>query len=384
MKIGIPKEIFEGETRVSIIPESAEKLSQKHGHELFIETNAGIAAGFPNSLYEKAGVKIENSIASLYEKVDIIVKVRKPKKDSNDNELNKMKANSLFLGFFWPLNNPRLAQFAADKKINIMAVDSLPRITRAQSMDALSSQTNLSGYKATIIAAQYLNKIFPLLMTAAGTITPAKILILGAGVAGLQAVATARRLGAVVEVSDVRPSVKEQVESLGGHYIEPPQSIGSGGEGKSGYANEATSEYIQKQKELLERHVANADAIITTALVPGKKAPVLITKKMIENMHAGSVIVDMAAEQGGNCEICKAGEILEHHGVKIIGATNLAASLPYHASQLYSRNVTAILEYFTKEKGKIEISPEDEIMKSCLIVHNGEVVHKKTKELIGN
>ena len=386
MIIGIPKEITDGETRVALSPESAGRLIQKQGHSLLLESGAGVAAAFPDSDYTELGVKIEKDAASLYAKADLIVKVQKPGQySSGKEELTLMRSGGLLVGFFWSLNFPELAQKAAKQGLSVLAMDAVPRITRAQRMDALSSQTNLAGYKAALLAAHHLNKIFPMLMTAAGTITPAKVVILGAGVAGLQAIATARRLGAVVEVSDVRPSVKEQVESLGGRYIEPPREGDSAeGEGEGGYAKEVSKEFLAKQKELLEKHIAQADAVITTALVPGKRAPVLVSRAMVESMRPGAVIVDMAAEQGGNCELCQAGKNVEHKGVQIIGALNLPAALPYHASQLYSRNITALIEYITNKDAGIELDPTDEIVKACLIVHKGEVVHEKTKELLAS
>ena len=384
MIIGIPKEIASGETRVALSPESAARLIQKQGHSLVIETGAGAAAAFSDSSYTGLGVKVEKDAASLYAKADIIAKVQKPGKHSSGaEELSLMQAGNILIGFFWSLNFPDLVRKAAKQGLSVLAMDAIPRITRAQRMDALSSQTNLAGYKAAILAAHHLNKIFPMLMTAAGTITPAKVLILGAGVAGLQAIATARRLGAVVEVSDVRPAVKEQVESLGARYIEPPREDDKAeGEGEGGYAKEVSKEFLAKQKELLEKHIAQADAVITTALVPGKRAPLLVSRKMVESMSPGTVIVDMAAEQGGNCELCQAGKNVEHKGVQIIGVLNLPATLPHHASQLYSRNITALIEHITKEDASIELDPTDEIIKACLIVHKGEVVHEKTKELL--
>lgn len=384
MIIGIPKEITEGETRVALIPESAARLIQKQGHSILLEAGAGDAASFPDSSYTEVGVNIAKDAASLYARSELILKVQKPQKDSSGKmELALIREGTLLISFFWSLQFPELAAQAAKQGLSVLAMDAIPRITRAQRMDALSSQTNLSGYKAALLAAHHLNKIFPMLMTAAGTITPAKVVVLGAGVAGLQAIATTRRLGAVVEVSDLRPAVKEQVESLGARYIEPPQdSAGAAKEGEGGYAREVSKEFLAKQKELLAKHIAQADAVITTALVPGKRAPRLVSREMVESMRPGAVIVDMAAEQGGNCELCQAGKNVKHKGVEIIGALNLPAALPYHASQLYSRNITALIEHITIQEAKIELDTEDEIIKACLIVHKGELVHRKTKELL--
>ena len=367
------KERLATETRVALTPETVMRLVQKKGHRVYVQSGAGAAAGFDDASYSQAGATViaKNKTQDLYNKAEIFVAVQKPQ---DAKELQLLNAGALWVSFFWPLNFPKLAQAAAKQKIDVLAMDAIPRITRAQRMDALSSQTNLAGYKAVLLAANQLLKIFPLLMTAAGTITPAKVVILGAGVAGLQAIATARRLGAQVEVSDVRPAVKEQVESLGARYIEvPPDAADAHSEDQGGYAREMTPEYLQKQKELLAQHIAEADAVITTALVPGKKAPVLINKQMIAGMRIGSVIVDMAAEQGGNCELCQAGKNVEHNGVTIMGVVNLPATLPYHASQLYSRNVGALLEAITKEEGQIELDLNDEIIQGALIVHNGKV-----------
>ncbi len=383
MIIGIPKEsAHPGETRVAISPETAAFLISKKKHRLIMESEAGVAAGFSDSEYVNVGVEMAKDLSSLYSQADIVLKVQQPAKHPNGKEeIGMMKAGALLISFFWPLSSPELVKSAAKRGISVMAVDSIPRITRAQRMDALSSQTNIAGYKAVIIAANNLRKIFPLLMTAAGTVTPAKVVIIGAGVAGLQAVATARRLGAIVNVSDVRPAVKEQVESLGGRYIEISQEEG-GGEGEGGYAREATAEFLQKQQELLAKYIAEADAVITTALVPGKKAPILVSRQLVESMSPGAVIVDMAAEQGGNCELTKAGKAIEHNGVKIIGVVNLPASLPYHASQLYSRNIGAVVEHISSQEGELHLDLEDEIIQGALIVHKGEIIHPKVKEIL--
>lgn len=290
-----------------------------------------------------------------------------------------LPAGATYIGFFYSLGNPDLAVKAAAQKVTVVSMDAVPRITRAQRMDALSSQTNLAGYKAVLVGANYLGKIFPLMMTAAGTVQPAKVVILGAGVAGLQAIATAKRLGAVVEVSDVRPAVKEQVESLGAKYIEPPAQEAL--EGQGGYAKEASADYLRKQQEILAKHIGLADVVITTALVPGKRAPVLVTESMLQGMRPGSVVVDLAAEQGGNCEWTKPGETIERNGVTIVGDTNMVSHVAFHASQLYARNVSTLLEAFTKE-GQLVLDPEDEIIKGCVITRDGAVVHEATRALI--
>lgn len=381
MIIAIPKETTDGEKRVAIVPESISKLKKK-GYTVQIEKGAGLTAGFPDQLYEKEGAELISDVNQLYSNADILIKVNPPEihATTKKNELEMMKKGSVFVGFFYGLSNPELAKKAALAGVQVLSMDAVPRITKAQQMDALSSQTNLAGYKAVILAADHLHKIFPLLMTAAGTITPAKVVILGAGVAGLQAVATARRLGAIVEVSDVRPETEEQVLSLGGKFIKPPQDESLVGEG--GYAKEATTEYLAKQQELLKKHICEADAVITTAQVPGRKAPVLITAEVVKQMQPGSVIVDMAAGTGGNCESTQPGKVIQESGVTIVGHTNLPSEMAFHASQLYSRNVQALLEYLTKE-GALNLNPEDEIVAGALITRDGQIVHSKIKEMAG-
>ncbi|MCB1138399.1 MAG: Re/Si-specific NAD(P)(+) transhydrogenase subunit alpha [Leptospiraceae bacterium] len=381
MILGVPKEILSGEKRVGIVPESLAKLTSL-GFEIRVQKDAGREAGFLDSDYEAHGAKIVESANDLFAQADVIVKVERPEQhpDSGKHELEMMKKGGLMVCFFAPLNNPELAKKAADIGVDVLSMNDIPRITRAQRMDALSSQTNLAGYKAVLMGANALRKIFPLLMTAAGTISPAKVVILGAGVAGLQAIATARRLGAVVEVSDVRPAVKEQVESLGGKYIEPPQDESLEGEG--GYAKEASEEYLKKQQELLKKHISEADVVITTAQVPGKKAPVLIAEETVKSMRPGSVIVDMAAGTGGNCELTEAGQEVEKHGVRIIGETNIVSLVAYDASQLYSRNVLALLQSLVKES-QLTLDLEDEVVKGALITREGQVIHENTKKLLG-
>lgn len=383
MIIGIPKEFFNNETRVSIVPESIAKFKKK-GFQIQMEKDSGLLSGFLDSEYEQEGVTIISEAAQLYQSSDILVKVQRPvDHQSGKHELDMMKPGSTLVGFFYGLSNPQMAKKAADNKINILSMDAIPRTTRAQRMDALSSQTNLAGYKATIIGANALGKIFPLMMTAAGTISPAKVVILGAGVAGLQAIATAKRLGAIVNVSDVRPEVKEQVESLGGKYIEPPAEEGEQEnlETSGGYAREVTPEYLKKQQEILAEYIKDADLVITTANVPGRKAPMLISEQVVKSMSPGSIIVDMAAESGGNCELTKADETVDFNGVKIFGTVNLSALVPFHASQLYSRNILALLDYLS-EDGKLKFDFEDEIVQGALLVKDGEILNDKIKELL--
>ena len=380
MIIAVPKEFVAGETRVALVPESVGRL-KKLGYTIQVEVGAGVPAGFLDDTYRSHGAEIIEKAADLYSAADILLKVQRPDQHpSGHHELEMLRKGALLIGFFYPLTGHSLVRLAADRGVDVIAMDAVPRVTKAQRMDALSSQTNLAGYKAVLIAAGAVGKIFPLMMTAAGTIAPARVVIMGAGVAGLQAVATAKRLGAVVEVSDVRPEVKEQVESLGGRYIEVPTDENLSGEG--GYAREASADFLKKQQAVLEEKLAEADAVITTALVPGRKAPVLITDAMVRKMKAGAVIVDMAVEQGGNCELSRPGETVTVHGVSIVGPLNLPATVPHNASELYSRNLVSLIDYLSKE-GNLKLDPADEIVQGCLIVREGVVVHTKTKESMG-
>lgn len=377
MLIGVPKETAKGEKRVALVPETVAKL-KKIGYDIVVEKGAGVESGFPDAEYEKEGARIEADTVQVYQSADIILKVERPlDHPSGKHELEMLKKDSVYIGFYFPMTYPDAAKKAAEAGIKVLSMDAIPRITKAQRMDALSSQTNIAGYKAAIMGANALGKIFPLMMTAAGTITPAKVVILGAGVAGLQAIATARRLGAIVEVSDVRPAVKEQVESLGAKYIEPPEAL----EGEGGYAKEADEEFLKKQQELLKKHISEADVVITTAQVPGKKAPVLIHEDVVQSMNPGSVIVDMAAGTGGNCALTEPDSTVVKHGVTIIGETNIISTVAHHASQLYSRNIQALLEYLTKE-GSLNLDPEDEIVQGALITNEGRVIHEATAKLL--
>lgn len=374
MIISIPKEIFPGENRVACVPDVASKLI-KAGYEVQIEKNAGLSAGFKDEQYIKAGAKIIENADQLYSNADVVLKVQKP----SENEFNKIKKGTLLVSFIYALHYPELARTCAQKGIDLIAMEMVPRTTLAQKMDALSSQANLAGYKSVLLAANHLGKIFPLMMTAAGTISPAKVVIMGAGVAGLQALGTAKRLGAVVEVSDIRPAVKEEVQSLGGKFIEVETTENMQDEG--GYAKEASEEFLKKQKELIFKHITEADIVITTALVPGKKAPVLVTEEMVKNMKPGSVVLDMAVEFGGNCEISEAGKIVKKYDVTIIGEPNLPSLVPTHASEMYSKNILSLIQHIGKE-GKIELKLEDEIVKGCLLTRKGEVINDRIKELL--
>ncbi len=374
MIISIPKEIFPGENRVACVPDVASKLI-KAGYEVQIEKNAGLKAGFKDELYSKAGAKIIENTDQLYSNADIVLKVQKPTED----EFKKLKKGTLLISFIYALHYPDIVKMCAQYGIDLIAMEMIPRTTLAQKMDALSSQANIAGYKSVILAANHLGKIFPLMMTAAGTISPAKVVIMGAGVAGLQALGTAKRLGAVVEVSDIRPAVKEEVQSLGGKFIEVETTENM--QDERGYAKEASEEFLKKQKELIFKHVTEADIVITTALVPGKKAPVLVTEEMIKNMKPGSVVLDMAVEFGGNCEVSEAGKIVKKYDVTIIGEPNLPSLVPTHASEMYSKNILSLIQHIGKD-GKIELKAEDEIVKGCLLSRNGEIINDRIKELL--
>jgi NAD(P) transhydrogenase subunit alpha len=378
--IAIPKEILSGENRVSIVPDVASKLIKK-GFTINVEKDAGLKAGFTDEQYSGAGAKIITSLEELYDNADVVLKVQRPMEhpEKGKHELELMKEGTVLIALLYSLHYPQLAKECAAAGINVISMDAIPRTTLAQKMDALSSQANLAGYKSVIMAANELGKIFPLMMTAAGTIQPARVVIMGAGVAGLQALGTAKRLGAIVEVSDIRPAVKEEVESLGGRFIEVETDEDM--QDESGYAKEASEEFLKKQKELIFKHVTNADIVITTALVPGRKAPVLVTEEMIKNMRSGSVVLDMAVEFGGNCEISENGKTVKKYGVTIIGEPNLPSLVATNASEVYSKNIMALLDYIVKDN-ELKFDLEDEIVKGALITYNKEVIQERTKALL--
>ena len=375
-QVFVPKEIADGETRVACTPDTTKRYL-KEGFEVVVESGAGAHAHFTDQHYQDAGAKVVSAAEAeaVWGTADIVLRVW----PIIPEEAAKLKGGSLFIGFMSPHKNLDSIRTLRDRKVSVIAMELIPRISRAQSMDALSSQASIAGYQAVLMAATYLDKYFPLLMTAAGTIQPAKIVIMGAGVAGLQAIATAKRLGAVVEVSDIRPAVKEQVESLGGRFIDFPMD--ESGEGEGGYARELTREQLEAQQAAVRKKVVAADAVITTALVPGRPAPKLITKDMVEEMREGAVIVDLAVEQGGNCELSKSGEAVTEYGVTIIGHPNMAAATPADASLLYSRNIQALILDMLSE-GELVIDLEDEIMNGALLTHNGEVRHGPTAEAL--
>lgn len=374
MKIAVPKETKPYENRVALIPDVVKSL-KKAGFECLIETGAGVPSHFPDSAYEQAGATIIPDKAQLYGEADVLLRVNAPLVD----EVGLMRENTSLISFLYAYTVPELVAKLEQKKISAFAMDAVPRISRAQKMDALSSQANLGGYKAVLIGANALGKIFPLMMTAAGTITPARVLVFGAGVAGLQAIATAKRLGAVVEVTDVRPETKEQVESLGGRFLQVEGAEGVKTEG--GYAREVSAEYLQKQKELVQKHITEADLVITTALVIGKKAPLLVTEEMVKSMKPGSVIVDMAVESGGNCALSEINRTVVKHDVTIIGESNLPALLPSNASQLYAINISTLLLHLANKDG-FKWDMEEEITKGSLITHHGSLVHAFTRQIL--
>lgn len=365
MKIGVPKEIVEGERRVALAPDIIKKVIDA-GAEVLVEKGAGEAASLLDSMYQEVGCKIIGDAASIYKDCDVILKVQKPE----DKEINMLKEGQMLIASLSPLVNHDLIKKLASKKVTSFSMDAIPRIARAQRMDSLSSQASISGYKAVLIGSSRLGKYLPMMMTAAATMPPAKVLILGAGVAGLQAIATAHRLGAIVEAFDVRPVVKEQVESLGATFIE--LDIEADAEDAGGYAKELSEDHAERERALIKEHAVVSDIIITTALIPGRPAPILVTKDMVEGMKPGSVIVDLAAETGGNCEYTKPGEEILEHGVIICGPLNLPSDMATTASQLYSRNISGLLLLMLTE-GKIDLNFEDVIINDCCITHEGEI-----------
>ncbi len=382
MILGVPRESYPGERRVALVPAVISNLT-KAGLEVVMEAGAGADAGYPDDEYSAKGVKILTDRAEVFRAADVVVQVLCY--GSNDKtgkaDLPHFHSNQTLVGFLRPLGALETIQDIAGRGVTSFSVELMPRTTRAQSMDALSSMATISGYKAVVLAADTLPRIFPMLTTAAGTITPGRILVMGAGVAGLQAIATGRRLGAVVSAYDLRPAVKEQVQSLGGRFVELPIEAKDAQDAR-GYATAQGEEFYRKQRELLGKVVAENDVVVTAAVIPGKISPVLVTKEMVARMAPGSVIVDLAAERGGNCELTRGGETVVEYGVTIIGKYNLASTVPYHASQLYARNVTAFLLHLVKDE-KLQPSPQDEIVRETLVTQGGEVVNARLREFYG-
>ncbi|MCT4634896.1 MAG: Re/Si-specific NAD(P)(+) transhydrogenase subunit alpha [Rickettsiales bacterium] len=382
MKIAILKERANGEKRVAISPEIVKKLVSS-GVEINIEQGAGKASSISDEEYTKAGAKVSKVLLEIIADANVVLKVQpSPESSKKDEftELNFIKPGALLVGILSPHNNKKLLNTYAEKNVTSVAMELAPRITKAQGMDVLSSQSNLAGYMAVIKASNEYPRAFPMMMTAAGTVSPARVLVMGAGVAGLQAIATAKRLGAIVSAFDVRAAAKEQVESLGAKFIEVPTE--EDGSTSGGYAKEMSEEYKQKQKQLIHDAIKKSDIVITTALIPGRPAPQLITLEMVKNMREGSVIIDLAAASGGNCEGCVADKIINHDGVKIIGYSNIASEITAESSKLYSRNLYNFLEYITNKEFKTaNIDFNDEIIKACVLTHDGKIVHPNFKEV---
>ena len=379
MIVGVPKESYPEERRVGLVPWVVPSLV-KAGIEVVVETGAGVAAGYPDAHYVEKGAKILASRSAVFSAADIVVQVLCY--GSNDAtgaaDLLLLRRDQVLIGFLRPLGSLEVIQQIADTGVTSFAIELIPRTTRAQSMDALSSMGTVCGYKAVLIAAETLPRFFPMLTTAAGTITPARVFVIGAGVAGLQAISTARRLGAVASAYDLRPAAKEQVQSLGGRFVELPIEAKDAQDAR-GYGTQQDDSFYQRQRELLGRVVAGSDVVITAAVIPGKKPPMLVTAEMVKAMAPGSVILDLAAERGGNCELTSPGQTVVAHGVTIIGRINVSSGVPYHASQMYARNVTAFLLHLVKD-GKVRLDQEDEIIRETLLTRGGEVVNHRVRE----
>jgi NAD(P) transhydrogenase subunit alpha len=379
MIVGVPRESFPGERRVALVPAALANLA-KAGLEVVLEAGAGAEAGYPDADYAAKGAKILSERAEVFRVADIIVQVlgHGANDKTGNADLPLFRRDQILIGFLRPMGSVESIMDIASRGVISFSVELVPRTTRAQSMDALSSMSTVAGYKAVLIAADALPKLFPMMTTAAGTITPARVLILGVGVAGLQAIATARRLGAVVSAYDLRPAVKEQVQSLGARFVELAVEAKDAQDAR-GYATAQGEEFYRKQRELLGKVIAEQDVVITTAVIPGKKAPTLVTKEMVAGMSPGSVIVDLAAERGGNCELTRPGEKVIEHGVTIIGWLNLASSVPYHASQMYARNLSTFLALLVKD-GKLQLNLKDDIIRETLVTQGGEIVNARLRE----
>ncbi|MEX1232848.1 MAG: Re/Si-specific NAD(P)(+) transhydrogenase subunit alpha [Planctomycetaceae bacterium] len=383
MIVGVPQETFPGEDRVAIVPATIPALA-KVKLDVAIESGAGTAAGYSDAAYADKGARIVADRAELFRVADIILQVRGfgANQDAGRADLDRMHAGQLLVAFLDPLTEPEGVRQLAERNVTALSMELIPRITRAQSMDALSSMATIAGYKAVLLAASALPKMFPLLMTAAGTITPAKVFVIGAGVAGLQAIATARRLGAVVHAYDVRPAVKEQVQSVGATFVELPLEAKQA-EDFGGYAKAMDEAFYERQRRMMAKVVAENDVIICTAAIPGKKAPQLINADMVKGMMAGSVIVDLAAESGGNCELTRAGETITEYGVTIIGPVNLPASIPFHASQMYAKNISTLLLHVMSKDGELKLDATDDVVAGTLLTRDGQVVHPRVREQLG-
>ena len=381
MTAGVPRETFPGERRVALTPAVISVLS-KAGVDVLVEEGAGEAAGFSDEAYVAKGAKVVRWRNEVFA-VDVILRVRAlgANLDAARQDLDRLRPDQVVIGLCDPLSYPEALEALASRKVMLFAMDLMPRVTRAQSMDALSSQATVAGYKAVVLAAGALPKMFPMLTTAAGTVPPARVFVVGAGVAGLQAIATAKRLGAVVEAYDVRPDVKEQVQSVGAKFVELDLETGDA-EDRGGYAKAMDEDFYRRQQEMMARVVAASDVVITTAAIPGRPAPRLVSADMVAGMQPGSVIVDLAAERGGNCELTRRDEVVTEHGVTIFGPTNLPATAPYQASSMYAKNISTFLLHLTKE-GKVTVDPDDQIARDTLVASGGDVVHPMVREALG-
>jgi NAD(P) transhydrogenase subunit alpha len=379
--VAVPKEISPGERRVALVPDAVKQLKAK-GVDIVVERGAGLSAGFDDAAYERAGASLEADAKALLARADFVMKVQGPReRPDGSHEVDSLRPGSMLIGFLRPLDAPELARRLAAANVTSFAVELVPRITRAQAMDALSSMSSLAGYRAVLLAADALPRIFPMLVTAAGTISAARVLVIGAGVAGLQAIATARRLGAIVEAYDTRPAVKEQVESLGARFVELDLAT-KDAEDAGGYAKAQTEEFYQRQREQLGKRVAAADVVITTALVPGQRAPLLIEESAVRGMRLGSVIVDLAAEKGGNCACTEADRDVVVQGVHVLGPTNLPADLAFNSSQMYAKNLVTFFLHLMKD-GKVELDLEDEITRGTLLTHQGAIANEAVRTRAG-
>lgn len=375
MKIGILKEITSGERRVAAVPETIQKLIA-NGYEVLVESGAGLKSHLSDTDYQNVKATVLANAQAVLDQADIICKIQRPIFNSltNEYELEQFRPNTILIAPLYPKQNKEIIDYCKKRSLTAFALELIPRIARAQSMDILSSMSNLAGYKSVLIAANHLEKIFPMMTTAAGTITPAKVIVIGAGVAGLQAIATARRLGAVVIAFDTRPPVAEQVKSLGADFVsletthETSQDVG-------GYAKEQTAEFYQAEQAIISRYIKEADVVITTALIPGKNAPILITEEMVSSMKPGSIIVDLAAEQAGNCVLTKPGEIIVHHNITICGTMNLQSELAIDASRLFSRNILSFINYISPQLQTNQFDLTDDIIKGCMLSLRGEIIH---------
>ncbi len=382
MKVAILKETFPGERRVALIPANVPQLN-KAGIEVILEPGAGVAAGFPDAAYVEKGASLAADRADAFA-ANIVLQIRSlgANPDAGRGDLELVRDGQMVIGMCDPLGNPEAIRDMAERGCTQFAMELIPRITRGQAMDVLSSQATIAGYRAVLTAAQELHKMFPMMTTAAGTLAPARSFVIGAGVAGLQAIATAKRLGAIVRAYDVRPAVREQCESLGAKFVEMELDTGDA-EDAGGYAKQLGEEFYQKQREFMAAVVSESDVVITTAAIPGKKSPLLITADAVRGMPEGSVIIDLAAERGGNCELTQADQRVVEHGVTILGPTNLATELPYHASQMYANNCVKFLQNMMNQEKQIELNREEEIVAGTLVAHGGQVVHPRIRELLG-